>query len=139
MSVQQRHLRRRGPRLIGSRTLRKRRREESRRRRPGRRREAKKEEGLQAEELEENAAEESGTSDRHNPPTFTLPLTKWTDVDLAAGFLSVKTAKTGETVDIPIFPLLAEELARAKAKAGTSEFSFPDPALMYRSNPDGIT
>ena len=66
-------------------------------------------------------------------------LLKWTDVDLAAGFLSVKTAKTGETVDIPIFPMLAEELARAKARAGTSEFCFPDPALMYRSNPDGIT
>jgi integrase len=66
-------------------------------------------------------------------------LLKWSDVDLAAGFLSVKTAKTGETVDIPIFPMLAEELARAKAKAGTSEFCFPDPALMYRSNPDGIT
>jgi integrase len=66
-------------------------------------------------------------------------LLKWADVDLNAGFLSVKTAKTGETVDIPIFPMLAEELGKAKAKAGTSEFCFPDPALMYRSNPDGIT
>ena len=66
-------------------------------------------------------------------------LLKWEDVDLPAGFLSVETAKTGETVDIPIFPMLAEELAKAKAKAGTAEFCFPEAALMYRSNPDGIT
>ncbi len=35
--------------------------------------------------------------------------------------------------------MLAEELVKAKAKAGTSEFCFPEAALMYRSNPDGIT
>jgi hypothetical protein len=40
-------------------------------------------------------------------------------------------------VDIPPFPILAEELV--KAKAGTSDFYFPEAALMYRSNPDGIT
>jgi hypothetical protein len=66
-------------------------------------------------------------------------LLKWADVDLKAGFLSVETAKTGETVDIPIFPMLAEELTKAKAKAGTSEFCFPEAAQMYRNNPDGIT
>jgi integrase len=64
---------------------------------------------------------------------------KWADVDLTAGFLSVKTAKTGETVDIPIFPMLAEELTKAKAAAGASEFCFPEAAQMYRNNPDGIT
>jgi integrase len=66
-------------------------------------------------------------------------LLKWADVDMKAGFLSVETAKTGERVDIPIFPMLAEELTKAKTRAGTSEFCFPDAALMYRSNPDGIT
>jgi integrase len=64
---------------------------------------------------------------------------RWADVDLKAGFLSVETAKTGERVDIPIFPMLAEELHRAKAKAGESEFCFPEAAQMYQSNPDGIT
>ncbi|MDO8348861.1 MAG: site-specific integrase [Planctomycetota bacterium] len=66
-------------------------------------------------------------------------LLKWADVDLKAGFLSVETAKTGERVDIPIFPMLAEELNRAKARAGNSEFCFPEAARMYQSNPDGIT
>ncbi|MGE4182759.1 MAG: tyrosine-type recombinase/integrase [Limisphaerales bacterium] len=64
---------------------------------------------------------------------------RWADVDLKAGFLSVETAKTGERVDIPIFPMLAEELNRAKAKAGQSEFCFPEAAQMYQNNPDGIT
>jgi integrase len=41
---------------------------------------------------------------------------KWDDVDLAAGFITVKTAKTGETVDIPVFPMLREELQRAKTR-----------------------
>lgn len=66
-------------------------------------------------------------------------LLKWEDVHLKAGFLSVKTAKTGERVDIPIFPMLEEELAKAKTKVGASKFCFPDAALMYQSNPDGIT
>ncbi len=66
-------------------------------------------------------------------------LLKWADVDLKAGFLSVETAKTGERVDIPIFPMLAEELNRANAKAGDSEFCFPEAARMYQNNPDGIT
>jgi hypothetical protein len=35
--------------------------------------------------------------------------------------------------------MLAEELTRAKAKAGKSEFCFPDAARMYQNNPDGIT
>jgi len=66
-------------------------------------------------------------------------LLKWADVDGKAGFLSVKTAKTGETVDIPIFPLLREELTKAKAVSGTSPSCFPEAASMYETNPDGIT
>jgi integrase len=66
-------------------------------------------------------------------------LLKWEDVDEKAGFLSVKTAKTGETVDIPIFPMLAEELAKARCATGGSGFCFPEAARMYQGNPDGIT
>jgi len=37
-------------------------------------------------------------------------LLKWKDVDLERRFITVKTAKTGQTVGIPIFPLLLDEL-----------------------------
>ncbi len=33
-------------------------------------------------------------------------LLKWADVDLQAGFITVKTSKTGETAEIPLFPLM---------------------------------
>ena len=66
-------------------------------------------------------------------------LLKWDDVDLKAGFITVKTAKTGETVDIPVFPMLREELERARAATGGKGFCFPAAAEMYRNNPDGIT
>jgi integrase len=65
-------------------------------------------------------------------------LLKWKDVDLKEGFIRVKTAKTGQTVDIPMFPMLREELAKARA-VGKSKFCFPEAAEMYRTNPDGIT
>lgn len=66
-------------------------------------------------------------------------LLQWEDVDLKKWFITVKTSKTGETVDIPIFPLLHDELAAAKRKAGHSEYCFPEQAAMYLENPDGIT
>ncbi|MCE9615084.1 MAG: tyrosine-type recombinase/integrase [Lentisphaerae bacterium] len=74
-------------------------------------------------------------------------LLKWDDVDLKEGFLTVKTAKTGETVDIPIFPMLRDvlEAQRAqapKARKGDDEpsgYVFPEAAAMYLANPDGIT
>ena len=37
-------------------------------------------------------------------------LLRWKDVDLQRRFVTVKTAKTGQTVSIPIFPLLYDEL-----------------------------
>jgi integrase len=64
---------------------------------------------------------------------------KWKDVDLKEGFITVKTAKTGETVDIPMFPMLREELKRARAATGGKGYCFPQAAEMYRTNPDGIT
>ena len=67
-------------------------------------------------------------------------LLKWKDVDLSAGFITVKTAKTGETADIPLFPMLRGEIERARASAtDATGFIFPEAAAMYQTNPDGIT
>jgi integrase len=64
-------------------------------------------------------------------------LLKWADVDMPRRFITVKTAKTGVTVAIPIFPMLFDELARHPHSA--SGYVFPEPAAMYEENPDGIT
>ncbi len=78
---------------------------------------------------------------------------QWKDVDLGRGFVTVKTAKTGGTVSIPIFGLLREELVKAAEKreqhgragavgakrSGGSAFVFPGAAAMYEENPYGIT
>lgn len=70
-------------------------------------------------------------------------LLKWKDVDLTRRFITVKTAKTGQTVSIPIFPLLLDELEGLRApKLGLpsgKDLVFPDQAAMYVDNPDGIT
>ena len=71
-------------------------------------------------------------------------LLEWPDVDMERRFITVKTAKTGQTVSIPIFPMLHDEL---KELAGTGHgkgkkregYVFPDQAKMYLENPDGIT
>lgn len=63
-------------------------------------------------------------------------LLKWEDVDMKEGFVRVKTSKTGVTVDIPLLPLLYDELAGLKQEG---EYAFPGPAAMYKTNPDGIT
>ena len=63
-------------------------------------------------------------------------LLQWADVDLAQRFITVKTAKTGVTVAIPIFPMLYDELIRLKQEG---KDVFPKQAAMYRRNPDGIT
>lgn len=63
-------------------------------------------------------------------------LLRWKDVDLKKRFITVKTNKTGQTVSIPIFPLLYDELA---ARKPSGEYVFPEQAAMYRENPDGIT
>jgi integrase len=64
-------------------------------------------------------------------------LLKWSDVDLDKRFITVKTAKTGQTVSIPIFPLLHDELSAWQGKS--KGFAFPEQAKMYLENPDGIT
>lgn len=65
-------------------------------------------------------------------------LLQWRHVDLDRGFVTVKTAKTGVTVDIPIFPMLRDELTR-RPRGEDEDYVFPDHATMYRQNPDGIT
>ncbi|MFA7006989.1 MAG: tyrosine-type recombinase/integrase, partial [Verrucomicrobiia bacterium] len=72
-------------------------------------------------------------------------LLKWKDVDLARRFITVKTAKTGATVSIPIFPMLYDELTALATMRGSSAvkpsetYVFPEQAQMYLENPDGIT
>lgn len=63
-------------------------------------------------------------------------LLRWQDVDLHRRFITVKTAKTGQTVSIPVFPMLYDELIRLQPSLG---YVFPDQAKMYLENPDGIT
>ncbi len=60
---------------------------------------------------------------------------KWKDVDLAAGFIRVKTSKTGETVEIPIMPILNAELVQRKQRG---MLVFPEAAQMYQTRPDAI-
>ena len=64
-------------------------------------------------------------------------LLPWDAVDLETRFINVKTSKTGETVQIPIFPLLEKTLRQLPKRR--AEFVFPEQATMYRTNPDGIT
>ena len=71
-------------------------------------------------------------------------LLKWSDVDLERRFLTVKTAKTGATVSIPIFSLLLDELApRAAAlrAAGKPLEGYVFPALVeqFRSCPSVLS
>jgi integrase len=64
-------------------------------------------------------------------------LLKWEDVDLERQFITVKTAKTGQTVSIPIFPMLFKELVRCVSDG--NQYVFPAQAAMYLENADGIT
>jgi len=61
---------------------------------------------------------------------------KWESVDLQGGFITVKTSKTGEVAEIPLFPLLRAELERLPR---TSEYVFPEAEEMYRTNIHGLT
>lgn len=64
---------------------------------------------------------------------------RWDAVDLAEGFATVKTFKTGETVEIPIFPPFRAVLedAAAKRKKGVP-YVWPEIALAYARNADGL-
>ncbi len=64
-------------------------------------------------------------------------------VDLAGGFVTVKTSKTGETVQIPIFPLFREVLVKAMAEPSPRpkppHYVFPALEAHYKINPDHLT
>lgn len=61
----------------------------------------------------------------------------WRSVDLAGGAVTVKTSKTGETVDLPLLkPLRAVLEASEGPRTGPC---FPEAARMLRANPDGLT
>ncbi|MEI6074449.1 MAG: site-specific integrase [Verrucomicrobiota bacterium] len=68
-------------------------------------------------------------------------LLEWKDVDLVNRFITVKTSKTGQTVMIPIFPMLLDELKTLaeKLKGKPDGFVFPDLAKTYTDKPDEIT
>jgi len=60
-------------------------------------------------------------------------LLKWGDVELDQDFLVVKTSKTGETAEIPLFPALRSEITGRKK--ADSPYVFPEQAekfLRYR-------
>ena len=67
-------------------------------------------------------------------------LLKCSSVDMEAGFITVKTSKTGETVEIPIMPMLRDELGRAEGvKTGEKDaYVWPEAAAMYQHNADGL-
>ncbi|MBK8479543.1 MAG: tyrosine-type recombinase/integrase [Opitutaceae bacterium] len=62
-------------------------------------------------------------------------------VDLKTGFIKVKTSKTGEYVQIPIFPLLRDVLEKAMEKPveRPPHYLFPDLEARYRVTPDYLT
>jgi integrase len=62
---------------------------------------------------------------------------RWEHVDLSAQWLTVKTSKTGENADLPIFARLRPVLEQRNGNG--SEYVFPEAARMYAENPDGVT
>ena len=65
-------------------------------------------------------------------------LLKWDAVDLKNRYITVKTAKTGETVDIPMFPMLRDVLAAHGKSKGKSPYVFPELAALYLRNADEV-
>jgi len=61
---------------------------------------------------------------------------RWREVDLQQRYITVKTAKTGQTEDIHMFHMLADEIALHPQE---DTYVFPEQAAMYKTNPDGIT
>ncbi len=59
-------------------------------------------------------------------------------VDFGQKFIKVKVGKTHKIAEIPLFPLLEEELKRFPLTK-KREYFFPAQAKMYQENPDGIT
>ena len=62
---------------------------------------------------------------------------RWTDVDLSSGFITVKTSKTGRTVDIPLADLLRAEIKRRFGNR--SEYVFPELVKQYSADDTLLT
>ncbi len=62
---------------------------------------------------------------------------QWKSVDLQSGFVTVKTSKTGRTVDIPLADLLRAEIK--KQSGNGSEYVFPELAKRYYSDDTYLT
>ena len=62
---------------------------------------------------------------------------RWDAVDLKAGFITVKTSKTGVVVDIPMADMLRAQIG--KQKGNGSEYVFPEAKLLYESDPSALT
>ena len=62
---------------------------------------------------------------------------RWKSVDLQSGFITVKTSKTGRTVDIPLADLLRAEIE--KQFGNGSEYVFPELAKRYYSDDTYLT
>ncbi|MBP7830984.1 MAG: tyrosine-type recombinase/integrase [Kiritimatiellae bacterium] len=61
-------------------------------------------------------------------------LLRWKDVDLKNGFITVKTGKTGERVEIPVLPILHDVLRLIPHTRG--EYVFPQIAALYKKSSD---
>lgn len=62
-------------------------------------------------------------------------LLKWSNVDMKAGFIEVRTSKTGETAEIPILPALREVLEAADED---SVYVFPEAAELYEADQNAL-
>ncbi len=59
-------------------------------------------------------------------------LLKWASVDMNAGFIEIRTSKTGETAEIPILPMLRDVLSCTPRTK--SEYIFPQAAELYQKD-----
>ncbi len=62
---------------------------------------------------------------------------RWASVDLESGFITVKTSKTGRSVDIPLADLLREEIE--KQTGNGSKYVFPRLAERYTTDDTYLT
>ncbi|MDF7824453.1 tyrosine-type recombinase/integrase [Pontiellaceae bacterium B12227] len=61
----------------------------------------------------------------------------WSDVDFSDGFITVKTSKTGQVVDIPMADMLRAEIE--KHSNNGSDFVFPEAKQLYEADASAIT
>ena len=61
----------------------------------------------------------------------------WKSVDFEAGFITVKTSKTGQEVDIPMSNMLQAEIMNQRGNG--SDYVFPDAKLLYEADPSALT